>query len=261
MQKIDMQWLPPNKNHISQIYSNGVEFAFATKTKQCTDFIFCKDFLHDCVYAILYQKPVKVYGFSYDPKDNPIGLKKVYLLVNNNLDKDFDQKMTPCLDFLHQIEKKMRLFRTKIYECNDPPKEKNKVFLFRGSKIWLNSPPLLSLYSLFIRIGLCHTVGVDFMTTIDKMQTGEIKATNHNDARYLASSRKAIDAILSHGYRKFFFKENVKNYPESVDISTFHNYFGIVNFTQLLTSTNAVHAKFVPEYWHRKLARKLVSGE
>jgi hypothetical protein len=271
MKKVKMKWLAPEPGkHISQIYSQGLEFAFATKTEQCTDFVYCKDFLHDCVWSILHKKSISPYGFKYDPKNKPIGLKRSYILVANSADTKIGEKVAGCQDFLNQAEKKLGLFRTKISECENPPSNYSEcgIFLFRGSGMWLNSPPLVSLYSLFIRLGFCHKVGDNFMDTINKIQDGTIKPYQSNDKDYVTRSRAGIDAILNLGYRKFFYKDTEKNYPDAVDISTLHNYFGIVGFTQLFTYDSVKttppqkvykphHADKVPKYWHRRSVKKL----
>lgn len=269
MEKIKIEWLLRDEKKISQIYSQGLEFAFATKKQQCTDFIYCKDFLHDCVYARLHKKPINPYGFTYDPKTNPIGLKRSRILVTNSADPTMGEKIEGCQDFLNQAEKKLGLFRSKISVCENPPEGYKAcgVYMFRGSGMWLNSPPMLSLYSLFIRLGFCHKRGDDFVETMNKIQSGTITPYQTNDTRYLKDSRKGIDAIFDLGYRKFFYKDTAKNYPDGIDIMTMHNYFGIVGFTQLftydqnLTATQKAykphHADKVPKYWHRRSVKKL----
>jgi hypothetical protein len=269
MEKTKIEWLVRDEKHISQIYSQGLEFAFATKKQQCTDFIYCKDFLHDCVYAILNKKPINPYGFNYDPKSRPIGLKRSYILVTNSADPKMQDKIDGCQDFLNQAEQKLGLFRSKISVCENPPQNYKScgVYLFRGSGMWLNSPPLLSLYSLFIRLGFRHKRGDDFVATMDKIQSGATPPYQTNDKSYLESSRPGIDAIMNLGYRKFFYKDTEKNYPNGVDIMTMHNYFGIVGFTQLFTYDQKktadqkvwkpAHADKVPKYWHRRSVKKL----
>lgn len=269
MEKAKIKWMQKDSNHISQIYSNGLEFAFATKNEQCTDFVFCKDFLHDCVWSVLHKKSISPYGFKYDPSSKPIGLKRAYILVTNGDDTSMESKIEGCQDFLNQIEKKLHLFRTKISKCENPPDQYSKsgVYLFRGSGMWLNSPPMLSLYSLLIRLGFCHKRGDDYVTTMNNIQSGKTSPYQSNDRSYLTSSREGIDAILNLGYRKFFYKDTAKNYPNAVDMMTMHNYFGIVGFTQLFTydkgktATQKVykptHAEKVPKYWHRRSVKKL----
>lgn len=263
MEKVNISWLEKSDTSISQIYSNGLEFAFATKNEQCTNFVFCKDFLHDCVWSVLHKKTISPYGFRYDPKLKPIELNRARLLVTNSDDTLMENKIEGCQDFLNQIEKKLRIFRTKISKCENPPDnyKKSGVYLFRGSGMWLNSPPMISLYSLLIRLGFCHKIGDDFVTTMDNIQNGKTTPYQSNDKMYLIKSREGIDAILNLGYRKFFYKQTVKNYPNTVDMMTMHNHFGIVGFTQLFKNDESlykpVHAEKVPKYWHRKKVKKL----
>lgn len=260
MKYVKIKWMEkPNSTHISQIYSSGLEFAFATKTEQCTDFVFCKDFLHDCVYAKLHGKKINPYSFNYDPKKNPIDLDNAYLLVTNSSDPKMKEKIDNCQDFLNQIEKKLRLFRTRILKCRNAPVSYKKcgVYMFYGSKMWLNSPPMLSLYSLFIRVGFCHTKGEDFMQTIEKVRSGKKAPYQTSDASFLNNAKEGIDRILKLGYRKFFYKDIAKNYPADVDISTLHNYFGIVGFSQLFAKNALPSSSHMPKYWYRKSVKKL----
>lgn len=267
MEKINIKWLPEKTDHISQIYSDGLEFAFATKTEQATNFIFCKDFLHDCIYALLNNKKIKPYGFNYDPTENPIELKRTYILIGNKSDNKLGSKIGNCLDFLNQVEHKLKLRKSIVCECENPPKryEKSGVYLFCGSGMWTNAPAMMSLYSLFIRVGMVHNVGDNFIKTIDDIQNGVITPYQKNDSSYLKQARLGIDKILDLGYRKFFFKETKKNYP-AIDVTTMHNNFGIVGFTQLISydetkkttyNYKPPHMDKAPKYWYRKSLKKL----
>lgn len=258
MKYVKINWMPLKSKNISQIYATGLEFAFSTKNDQCTDFVFCKDFLHDCVYAMLHNKSISPYSFFYNPAENPISLDHTHLLVTNSSDDKMKEKIDNCQDFLNQVEKKLRLFRTRILKCRNAPKKYKKcgVYMFYGSKMWLNSPPMLSLYSLFIRIGFCHTKDKDFMETIENVEKGKIAPYQSNDSSFLKNAKVGINQILTLGYRKFFYKDILKNYPVDVDVSTLHNYFGIVGFSQLFSKNSSSHVKSMPKYWHRKSVKE-----
>jgi hypothetical protein len=259
MENVSIAWLPAAKGHISQIYSNGLEYAFATKTAQCTDFIYCKDFLHDCIYASIHKKAIAPHGFKFDPATTTLETKRSHILIANASDPKLGEKVEGCIDFLNQMEKKIKLFRTKAMLCsNSPAKYKGGVFLFRGSGMWLNSPPMLSLYTLCIRIGLCHKVGDDFMSTLDKIEKGTLTPYQKNDKQQLSQCRNGLNAILDFGYRKFFYKNAEKNYP-NVDLYTMHASFGIVAFSNVLDTAKPSSTNQMPKYWHRKKVRALIA--
>lgn len=114
--------------------------------------------------------------------------------------------------------------------------------VFEGSGVWMNSPPLISLYALLIRIGLTHTPGSDVATTIK----GVIKGTHKcslSDVQQLKSATNGIDKLVTKGYRKFFFIDPAKNFPSKSE-GLMHS-SGIVGFS--LEST-----KRLVSYWHRK---------
>lgn len=204
----------------SQIYSTGVEFALVgrqdKKWKQATTFVFCKDFLHDAIWAQLHKKPVTIYDFRYNPigkrgpepkkgtdewydwsdaideevkKDIPIHFGRTSLLFRDtNLSgvagqKRFHAHRLGCLDFLHQAEKQLGFRRTEIHQVkgkkNGPP-----TWLILGDKQWMLSPTLLSLYGLLIRVGYYHNAGGDFMRTLEMMKDGELGVGGDPDDIY-----------------------------------------------------------------------------
>jgi hypothetical protein len=251
MNRIEMQWYCGNetdtKDNIGQIYSNGLEFACATKTKQCSHFVYCKDFLHDAVWAQLYNKEIEIHGFKFDSAKNPIDLDLTRMLMANSSDEHFASKIPAVLDFIHQVEKVLKLRRTTAEICENPSEEyDNGVFLLESSQRWMSSPPLLSMYTLLLRCGFVHTVGDDFIKTLNGIQSGDIKAYQGNDQDFLVDSRPAIDLILALGYRKIFFIDIKKNYPEYLEASVLHHDFGIRGYCW------ATETKSRIPYWHRK---------
>lgn len=198
--------------HTSQIYSTGVEFALVgrvdKKWKQATTFVFCKDFLHDAIWAMLHKKTVCIYDFIYNAtgkimkepkkgstewycwkeqedsgkspkKDIPIHMGRTSLLFRDtNLSKAAGKKRfyahrVGCLDFLHQVEEQLGFNRTEIHQVkgtkNGPP-----TWLILGDKKWMHAPTLLSLYSILIRVGYYHNAGGEFMRTLEMTRDGEL---------------------------------------------------------------------------------------
>jgi hypothetical protein len=240
------KWLP--SPHLCQIYNSGLEFAFMSNDKrQATYFVTCKDFLQDALYAQLHETSSSIYGFTYNAKTMPpISLDKTRIILVNKSDPKFMQKAENVKDFINQFCKRLKMKRTNIFQISNPPsKYSNGALYLSGSAIWQNSPPLISLYSLLLRVGFSHTKGQDCMDTINAIINGKINAYCSNDKSYLTTSKKGIDRILKLGYRKFFFIDSHKNYPLGTPIGTMHNSSGINAFA------NGYTKKLAP-YWTRK---------
>ncbi len=250
MQKTRMNWFKkrdPKEESISQINSNGLEFAVASSRAQCSHFVYCKDFLHDAVWAVLYDTPVEIHGFKYDPKAHPIDVYDLTrVLVANESDEFFDKRIPNCLEFLNKVESALHLKRTVAYQCDNPPEHylPGGVFLLEGSQRWMSSPPLLSMYTMFVRCGFVHKMGDDYMATLEKIISGETKAYQENDKEFVKSSMPGIKAIMELGYRKIFYIDMKRNYPKNISTSTLHHDCGIRAYSWGYTS------KTVP-YWHR----------
>lgn len=260
MQKINIEWLKnPNKG-IAQIYSSGLEYALVNdKLQQCHDFVFCKDFIQDAVHGSLHNHTASIYGFSYNPKTQPaLSFDKIRVVLVNNSDKNMRDKIPNVLDFLGQFCVKMKLKKCEGFEAETPPKNyKYGAFMIVGSGMWFNAPVLVSMYSLLLRAGFAHTKGEDAMKTVDKLISGKLKPYQSNDASQMASAKKGIEQILKNGYRKHFFIDTKKNYPEQVNIGTLHNSSGIVAFAQGSTRS-------VCKYWtnvEKRAAKKAKEAE
>ena len=229
------------RQSLNQIYSSGLAFAFVSqKNKQVIPFVLCRDFLQDAIQGFLIGSKRTIYGFHYDPtEDEPIVVDQTRLLVSNSTDSKLAEKIPACLDFLNQIERKLRIPLTRVRECNDPPKKyaRSGVWYFEGGGRWIKSPPMISLYTLLIRVGLVHAVGEPFMTTVDKVATGTIKGYMSEDRDRLNQGMKGIKRILEKGDRKIFCKDIKSNYPKTIEVGTMHNSCGIVGFAKGYTQT------------------------
>ncbi len=249
MQRIRMKWFDKDpETSINQIYSKGLEYAAASRTDQCSHFVYCKDFLHDAVWANLYNTPVDIYSFNYDPKAHPLDVEDfTRMLVGNDSDEFFDKKIPNCIDFLNQVERVLHLKRTVVFSCEDPPEDylPGGVFLLEGSQRWMTSPVLLSMYTLFIRCGFVHEIGSNYMDTLDKIVKGDIKPYQENDQSFVEQSLPGIKAIMALGYRKIFYKNIKKNYPKEIGMSVLHHDCGVRAYSWGHTKKNFPH-------WHRQ---------
>jgi hypothetical protein len=247
-------WKPVGSSaKILQIYSKGLEYALISQEyEQCHPFVWCKDFLHDVVYGTINNKCIELYKFKYNPKIDPNPcLDKIRLIVANSKDRKFATKIPAVIDFLNQIETKLKIKQSFARECRFPPEgyEKNGVFMLEGSKRWIQSPPMLSLYTLLIRVGFCHTIGDHFTKTIEGIKTGQIKPYQKKDNHWLKNTEPALQKILRVGDRKIFYKDIQSNYPANMHIDSIHNRLGIIGFATDMLQKATGKPVLVP-YWH-----------
>jgi hypothetical protein len=251
-----IQWKQTNKSAaILQIYSRGLEYALVSKNhEQCHPFVFCKDFLHDVLYSTINQKPITIYKFDFDPtKDSLPCLDKIRLLITNTKDKKLVKKIPAVLDFVNQIEESLKIKKSIVRICENPPEAYGSgVFLFEGSKRWLQSPPMLSLYSLLLRVGFCHTIGDSFSKTLDGIESGIIKPYQKKDSHWLKKSNLALSKIMRIGDRRIFNRDMRLNYPSWLDVDSVHNRLGIIGFSADILYNAIGEPVLVPD-WHHQL--------
>jgi hypothetical protein len=254
-----VRWHPKTLK-ISQIPKQGLEYAFLSERyTQIHQLVWCKDFMQDVIFASVTGTPTSIYGFAYDPSvDPPLYREKTRLMLNSYKDANFGSKVLDGLrDFLHQIEKQLKMQRT-IFEkvANPHPRyKKSGVYIVNGSKRWMHSPPMISLYTMLLRVGLLHTKGDPFQATIASVKNGKLepyygRTSGDNDSRLLKQTCKGLNRIMRHGDRKLFHRKIEKNYPERTksgmkfSIYTIHDTCGMVGFSNGSTATCFPH-------WHR----------
>lgn len=264
MEKItqrQVKWHPKSLQ-ISQIPKEGLEYAFMSEDYiQIHQFVWCKDFMQDVIYASVNKKRVDIYGFSFDPKTAPpLYWGKTRLLLNSYKDANFGSKVFGGLrDFLHQIETRLKMELTVFEQAANPhPRyRKSGVFIVDGDPRWMQSPPMISLYTLLLRVGLVHTKKTPFSDTIKKVRDGEIKPYygpkgrhNDNDQTVLQKSEKGLARILKYGDRELFHPEVEDNFPAKTpggsctSVFSVHDNFGMVGFSSNNTASHFPH-------WHR----------
>tara|TARA_Y100000034_G_scaffold120815_1_gene164211 strand:+ start:254 stop:1069 length:816 start_codon:yes stop_codon:yes gene_type:complete len=261
----EVEWHKKNLK-IFQIPKEGLEFAFLSADyRQVHQLVWCKDFLQDAVYAQINQKPIEIYGFSFNPATcPPVSMDRTRLMVTSFKDTNFGSKIcNNCREFLHQIEDHLKMSKTVVEKCakTPPTYRKSGVWILDSSKRWMKSPPMMSLFTLLIRIGLVHRLGDSFEKTLNRIKYGKVKPYNwrpkaydgskhDNDQNFLRAGKRGFDAVMTHGDRKIFHKNIQDNYPqnnrEGRPFSTYilHDDCGIVGFSQGTTKKEFPH-------WHR----------
>jgi hypothetical protein len=249
MKEIDVKWWTQPKS-ISQVYSQGVEYAFVSKNfEMIHQPVHCKDFMQDAISGVVQEKKVSIYGFTYDPKSSlPIYTRKTRLLITDYCDKSFGDKIPHAIDFLHQVESKLKMARTKVKKVSNPPKKYKfaGAYVFDGSPRWMISPPMISMYTLLMRIGLVHIKGDEIQNTMKGVIDGSIKPMQNDDKHQLKQAKKAISWILKLSDKKLFFRQQAKNYTgqkKTVSINDMHNNLGLVAYS------HGASKKFFPKWY------------
>jgi hypothetical protein len=243
-----------------QIYTKGLEYALVSDNyEQVHEFVLCKDFLHDVIFSCINNLPFQIYKFAYSPDLSPkCSIKKLKLLVTNSQDKKFASKVKTALEFINQFEDMLKMPRSRVRECSDLPAKyrHSGIYLFEAHRRWLQAPPLVSLYTLLLRIGFVHVSGENFWRTIEKVNNKLVKPYQKKDAKWLRVVESAIRKIAKYGDRKIFYKDISYNYPRNLHMETVHNRLGILNFSHdMICAEKGQHV--IMQYWHRSIKEAL----
>jgi hypothetical protein len=251
----EVEWHPKIRK-ISQVPSEGLEFAFLTENyRQIHQLVWCKDFMQDAIYGHMNQKKVSIYGFRYDPEvDPPLYMDKTRFMLANWKDANFGTHVLENLrPFLNAIEEQLKMARTVFEKSIAPPSRYRKagVYIANGSKRWMKSPPMISLYTLLLRIGMVHDPKDDPLETIRKVRMGKTSSYyGTSDRGILETSEAGLSRILEHGDRRLFHREMEKNYPPitksglKFSVFTLHDGCGLSAFSKGHTKNEFPH-------WHR----------
>jgi hypothetical protein len=221
-----------------QIYTTGLEYCFVTPTedknkfRQSHQFILCKDFLHDAVWAMINKTSTEIYGFIFNSEKQTINLDKTILAIRDNTKESrvIRKESTNTAILLRKVERLMKFKRTTLLEANtgDP---KVPAFILTSDKRWMHAAPLLSLYSLLIRIGVNYdrkTNPVEFILNIGK-------GPYSNDMRYVTSIKNILSGVIKNNI-SLFNKDMSDNYPKDTNVNTLHNHFGVVHYAEKCNS-------------------------
>jgi hypothetical protein len=256
----EVQWHPKTAK-ISQIPKEGLEYALVSDDyRQINQLVWCKDFMQDAVHGYVNKSVSRIYGFKYDPnEDPPVSMKRTRMLISNWKDKEFgDRVQKRLLPMLHEIEDKLNMSRTILEKGTKAPPRYSRagMWILDSSIRWSKAPPMISLYTLLLRIGVTRDPNDNFDTHVAKIKDGTVEgyySEGQQDRYQLKRAEKGIRYILKHGDRKIFHPDIKKNYPplkynkdygKSITMSSFHDGAGIASFSDEYTKTLFPH-------WHR----------
>lgn len=252
----DIKWHSKNRQ-ISQVPKEGLEIALLSRNyEQIHQLVWCKDFMQDAIFGHINKRLVEIYGFRYDPSTSPpVYLNRTRLMVTNYKDAEFSTKMKDCvIPLLHSVEDRLNMPRTVLEKCKAPPViyRRAGVWILDGSRRWQKSPPMISLYTLLIRIGLVHNPADSLEQTLEKISNGTVQPyyeTKGREKDIVNRTLKGISVIMKHNDRHLFSADIRANYPAMMSqaqtsLYTIHNSSGICAFSEQRTKS------FFPD-WHK----------
>jgi len=212
---------------MNQIYSTGLEFALVSaKGEQCHPFAFCKDYLQDAIWATLNKKSVSIYGFYYQHgKNPPVDLSVCRVAVRLKKEKGFKEMCEASLRFINKMESDLSFTPSTLHFGGNYKDTTDAVYIFTGSKQWLFSPPMISLYTLSLRVGMTYQSG-----PWREHFANAKKYIGENDKNYTKEANKGLDKLLKQPITKTFAATVENNYPPNLGTYSLHDRSGIVSF-------------------------------
>lgn len=184
--------LQPEDERLCEIYQSvQMKFAFCASKReenktlihQQHPFVLCRDFLGDALYATHFSKNYGVYGFNFNGEEQKVDLNETHLLLSFN-DASAVKAILPVLHYyeekVHWKKSKISLLRKKVFLKKKDP---SYIFFIRGSKQWVSSPALISLYTLLWRLADVKREENESVPAFIK----RCSKLNTNDGNYLRS--------------------------------------------------------------------------
>ena len=249
---VTVEWFPSADLLVEAYQQTEFKFSFAGPPdkneifKQCHIWTKCRDFLPDAVRATIINKTFSIYGFNFNPNNNPmLDLATMRMLVYKSDLKlankiEFEDKMFFGLNLLNHYEKIMKINPSILYRVKEDYNDK-PVYLFRGNGEWMRSPFLISLYTFLIRLGDKKIVFRNNQGLMDKYR---ILITKHalgkiydNDIGYLNSMWNILHIILENRETLTYSNKSMDPLFKDllIDNNLFHNRTGIRSLSQATT--------------------------
>jgi hypothetical protein len=191
-----MNLTKPNSPYIKNVVGSGFK-EFTTVSENGTLVSIptaCKEFVLDHHSLAVNEKPqMIIYGGQEAPP--PPSLQQVLVYFSGK-----PKHVVNSEKLVHQFEDRLEIPHSLIYSTSF-----EYGYIFCGSLRWMIAPPMLSLYTLLIRLG--YTVSdIDSIFT-----TKSLSATD--DVILKSGGIEGIKKILKHGDKKIFGEDIKVNWP------------------------------------------------
>ncbi len=223
------EWFKGRMN-LHQTIWEGLQYSLLSPDyNQGHPFVYCKEFILDAVWATLNNQSTDVYGFKYNPELNPVSINPLKMLVRNLEDPNFKDKVPNCLKFINKLEKEFGFSKTQVELCENAEKAYTAQFII--SEQWLHAPPLLSLLTLMIRIGMIYNGKENIWNHSFKVSNKLLKSYQIKDDQHLRDSYDCIQDLIKTNCRRFN-AHRLDNWPKNVRGIYIHEFGGIVSLAK-----------------------------
>lgn len=175
-----------------QVASSGVEYALLNdKYEALHQQFFCKDYLTDILWCEKNNEySQEVYGFKYNKNDFKLFENKDLYIALTNTTKNIvkEEYITKLQKFLNEAEELLKFKPSKVELFEN-------AIVVKFSNEWIQQPYLLSIYSLFLRIGLHY----DNKGFLDFIYTNYVQVVDSADRGMLPMCKNKFKAIFEDG--------------------------------------------------------------
>lgn len=220
--------------YLNQIKHNGCEFATFKKeneeNKQLGNFYRCIDYRNEELYGSFYRTRAAIYGFVFSGDKVQIDFNNVNSLIRNPLDLNFKNKLEQVKQFINSFEDEMGIEKTTIELAENQSEEKHDVLVAVGSKDWLVSPQMLSLYTFMLRIGFSGDEKLNWRELVEKIVEGKVEAyCGQQDKNRLIVLDKHFNNLVNNQWKEVWPEDKDLKYymPKGTSMNFIHSYSGI----------------------------------
>jgi hypothetical protein len=227
--KTIVEFSAPEAYHDHYVSHGRMAFSFLSKDGQMVGpFVDCRGYIIERLQGFLHKFQGSTI-YKYHPKQmGAIDLDKTRLVVSKKgitLEK-FEAELKLTMDLVHQVEKALHLLPSKYERVTGVSKEYGFTFLIVGSKRWMLSSVMLSLYLFLLRNGYRHKKSQKWQTTLNHL--------DNDDGPDGEIAIRGIEHIIANRYIKVFGDDMDYNYRKEV-MSHIHH-MGIAIFSSEVPS-------------------------
>jgi len=192
---------------LSDVYSSPrIEFAWLGKLTPKKTRVKLHTYFHGCreTFAAAFTAFDDEKGCEISKDYACIALYKRHSKPTARQRMSFEAKLAKAIKIIHHYEKMVGWKRTKIYRAtvvqDDYTDKSLLLYVVDGSRLWLRSPHLLSLYTLLLRMGNLTHLPMDFKDD-EELQFGFRKMLTEyrgrtGDVGFLACSFNKFPTLL-----------------------------------------------------------------
>lgn len=218
--------------HLNEIrQSLDIRMAFVRKGKDghytnIHEFVKCRDFMGDVLHAIQAKKAVKIYGFSYNPKNQLAPYSRKFMVACKFPDVTSRANFIVNSHILKKYDSKVKL---TILPDQD-------FILVEASPLWVRSVAGLSFFTFLLKcIGYYWEPTKLFwenleQTTAKSVSWDGIETFNPTiEAQYYKDTKKNLEKFVELLPQMTKNLKTKHGHDQNADISRVHNYSGFVS--------------------------------